>query len=181
MFCISVFKLHHISLFFNNNYYTMDSKKEKIDTFFSKILRNIWGWYVKILTIPYRGRWVVWKMPKTPLRNVKMAPYLLCTTLNWSCVASTSLAMLMPSLNQVILGLGFPSKLHRSRIFSLGFTKNRESPWKWWTVGGFAANQNKKLLIQYFDHAGVSSLGVPGVPWQISWPHLNQGRQNRPT
>ena len=42
---------------------------------FSKILRNIWGWYVKILTIPYRGRWVVWKRPKTPLRNIKMAPY----------------------------------------------------------------------------------------------------------
>ena len=42
---------------------------------FSKILRNIWGWYVKILTIPYRGGWVVWKRPKTPLRNIKMAPY----------------------------------------------------------------------------------------------------------
>ena len=42
---------------------------------FSKILRNIWGWYVKILSIPYRGRWVVWKRPKTPLRNIKMAPY----------------------------------------------------------------------------------------------------------
>ena len=24
----------------------------------SKILCNIWRWYVKILTIPYRGRWV---------------------------------------------------------------------------------------------------------------------------
>ena len=42
---------------------------------FSKILRNIWGWYVKILTIPYRGGWVVWKRPKTFLRNIKMAPY----------------------------------------------------------------------------------------------------------
>ena len=42
---------------------------------FSKILRNIWGWYVKILTIPYRGGGVVWKRPKTPLRNIKMAPY----------------------------------------------------------------------------------------------------------
>ena len=41
----------------------------------SKILRNIWGWYVKILTIPYRGGWVVWKRSKTPLRNIKMAPY----------------------------------------------------------------------------------------------------------
>ena len=41
---------------------------------FSKILRNIWGWYTKILTIPYRGRWVIWKRPKTPLRNIKMAP-----------------------------------------------------------------------------------------------------------
>ena len=41
---------------------------------FSKILRNIWGWYVKILTIPYSGRWVVWKRPKTPLRNIMMAP-----------------------------------------------------------------------------------------------------------
>ena len=41
---------------------------------FSKILRNIWGWCVKILTIPYRGGWVVWKRPKTPLRNIKMAP-----------------------------------------------------------------------------------------------------------
>ena len=41
---------------------------------FSKILRNICGWYVKILTIPYRGGWVVWKRPKTPLRNIKMAP-----------------------------------------------------------------------------------------------------------
>ena len=43
---------------------------------FSKILRNIWGWYFKILTIPYRGGWVLWKRPKTPLRNIKMAPYL---------------------------------------------------------------------------------------------------------
>ena len=41
---------------------------------FSKILRNILGWYVKMLTIPYRGGWVVWKRPKTPLRNIKMAP-----------------------------------------------------------------------------------------------------------
>ena len=41
---------------------------------FSKILRNIWGWYVKILTIPYRGGWVVWKRPETPLRNIKMVP-----------------------------------------------------------------------------------------------------------
>ena len=40
----------------------------------SKILRNIWRWYVKILTIPYMGGWVVWKRPKTPLRNIKMAP-----------------------------------------------------------------------------------------------------------
>ena len=44
---------------------------------FSKILCNIWGWYVKILTIPYRGGWVVWKRPKTPLRNIKMAPWAL--------------------------------------------------------------------------------------------------------
>ena len=42
---------------------------------FSKILHNIWGWCVKILTIPYRGGWVVRKRPKTPLRNIKMAPY----------------------------------------------------------------------------------------------------------
>ena len=41
---------------------------------FSKTLRNIWGWYVKILTVPYKGGWVVWKRPKTPLRNIKMAP-----------------------------------------------------------------------------------------------------------
>ena len=41
---------------------------------FSKFLCNIWGWYVKILTIPYRGWWVVWKRPKTPLRNIKMGP-----------------------------------------------------------------------------------------------------------
>ena len=41
---------------------------------FSKLLRNIWGWYIKILTIPYRGGWVVWKRLKTPLRNIKMAP-----------------------------------------------------------------------------------------------------------
>ena len=26
-------------------------------------------------TIPYRGRWVVMKRPKTPLRNIKKAPY----------------------------------------------------------------------------------------------------------
>ena len=43
-------------------------------SWFSKILRNIWGWFVKILTIPYRGGWVVWKRPKIPLRNIKMAP-----------------------------------------------------------------------------------------------------------
>ena len=43
---------------------------------FSKILRNTWGCYVKILTIPYRGGWVVWKRSKTPLRNIKMAPYM---------------------------------------------------------------------------------------------------------
>ena len=36
-----------------------------------KILRNIWGWYVNILTIPYRGRWVVWKRPKKSLHNIK--------------------------------------------------------------------------------------------------------------
>ena len=30
--------------------------------------------YVKILTIPYKGGWVVCKRPKTPLRNIKMAP-----------------------------------------------------------------------------------------------------------
>ena len=29
---------------------------------------------VKILTIPYTGGWVAWKRPKTPLRNIKMAP-----------------------------------------------------------------------------------------------------------
>ena len=46
------------------------------DRWFSKILCNIWGWYVKILTIPYRGGWVVWKRAKTPLRNIKMAPNL---------------------------------------------------------------------------------------------------------
>ena len=39
------------------------------------VFKNILGWYVKILTIPYRGGWVVWKRPKTPLRNIKMAPY----------------------------------------------------------------------------------------------------------
>ena len=47
---------------------------------FSKILRNSWGWYVKMLTIPYivsyMGRWVVWKRPKTPLHSMKMAPKL---------------------------------------------------------------------------------------------------------
>ena len=44
---------------------------------FSKILCNIWGRYVKILPyiIPYRGGRVVWERPKTPLRNIKMAPY----------------------------------------------------------------------------------------------------------
>ena len=44
---------------------------------FSKTLCNIWGWYVRILTTPYRGGWVVWKRPKTPLRNIKMAPKLM--------------------------------------------------------------------------------------------------------
>ena len=44
---------------------------------FSKILHHIWAWYAIILTIPYRGRWVVWKRPKTPLRNIKMVPYLI--------------------------------------------------------------------------------------------------------
>ena len=41
-----------------------------------KILCNIWGWYVKIFTIPYRGRWVVFNRPKTPFCNIKMVPYL---------------------------------------------------------------------------------------------------------
>ena len=41
---------------------------------FSKIIRNIWGWYVKTLTIPYRGGRVVWKRLKTTLRKIKMAP-----------------------------------------------------------------------------------------------------------
>ena len=39
-------------------------------------LTNISGRDVKILNIPYKGRWVVWKRPKTPLRNIKMVPYL---------------------------------------------------------------------------------------------------------
>ena len=47
---------------------------DPVSRWFSKILRNSWGWYVKILTIPYRGRWMVWKRPKTPLRNIKMVP-----------------------------------------------------------------------------------------------------------
>jgi hypothetical protein len=50
------------------------SRQDQGDRWFSKILRNIWGWYVKILTIPYRGGWVVWKRPKITLRNIKMAP-----------------------------------------------------------------------------------------------------------
>ena len=41
---------------------------------FSKILHNIWGWNAKILTFSYRGRWVVWKRPKTTLHNIKMVP-----------------------------------------------------------------------------------------------------------
>ena len=51
--------------------------------------RNTIVWHAKILTIPYRGSWVVWKRPKTPLRNIKMVPYstfdiyLLC---NWQPV-----------------------------------------------------------------------------------------------
>jgi hypothetical protein len=36
------------------------------------MLRNIWGWYVKILTLPYRGGWVVWKRPKTPLQKTQI-------------------------------------------------------------------------------------------------------------
>ena len=67
----------------------MFSKKEKSDTFFlcifflggrwfSKILRNIQGWYLKILTIPYKGKWVVWRRPKTPLPNIKMDPTRKC-------------------------------------------------------------------------------------------------------
>ena len=35
----------------------------------------IWGRrFTKILTIPYRDRWVVCKRPKTPLRIIKMVP-----------------------------------------------------------------------------------------------------------
>ena len=38
----------------------------------------IWGWYAKILTIPYKGKWVVWKRPKTPLHNIKMVTNVNC-------------------------------------------------------------------------------------------------------
>ena len=59
----------------------MVPKNEKSDTevqgtWFKKILCNIWGWYVKIFTIPYRGRLVVFNRPKTPFCNIKMVPYL---------------------------------------------------------------------------------------------------------
>ena len=55
----------------------MVSKKEKSDTEIKKCKCEhctLMGWYVKIITIPYRGGWVVCKRPKTPLRNIKMAP-----------------------------------------------------------------------------------------------------------
>ena len=59
------------------------------------MLLNIWAWYVKILTIPYRGGWVVWKRVKTPLCNIKMDPYgFLCWLLrpfsSWICVTKSN-------------------------------------------------------------------------------------------
>jgi hypothetical protein len=39
------------------NYNAHKTLKSEGGRWFSKILHNIWGWYVKILTIPYRGGW----------------------------------------------------------------------------------------------------------------------------
>ena len=58
---------------------------------FSKILGNICGWYVKILIIPYKGRWVVWKRPKTPLRNIKMAP-------NWYSILLITIKLILVNI-----------------------------------------------------------------------------------
>ena len=39
-----------------------------------RVLGVVYYNIVSILTIPYRGRWEVWKRLKTPLHNIKMVP-----------------------------------------------------------------------------------------------------------
>ena len=59
------------------------------------------GWYVKIVTIPYRGRGVVWKRSKILLDNIKMGPLRKCDIRN---LARAYLYLVLdPSANEITI------------------------------------------------------------------------------
>ena len=51
----------HISFCFLGNMFEVGG--------FQKTLHNFWGWSDQSLTCPYKGRYMVENMAKTPLRN----------------------------------------------------------------------------------------------------------------
>ena len=84
----------------------------------------------------------------------------------------------------IFLFLFFKNCLHEKKLhdfvwpliilhyyFFFRFSRNHWQCWK----------QKQQPVFNRIWHTGLSSLGVPGRFWQISWPYLNQEGQTMPT
>ena len=142
---------------------------------FSKILLNICGWYVKILTIPYRGGWVVCKRPKTLLLNIKLAPYWKNQEINLlkRCFYDQTFMWYLWSKKKLTNTTDMPF-ISQGNIHPHAFRRSPSTNSKSWTM-----LKDWRVILKGFDQFPVLKLSnMSGTRRQTLWA-INKEARNR--